>query len=216
MNVEISNCLLLGGGLLTCGSLYLRNYPMVVLSSYYLGVETLLRFQLDLSGYCAHLSNQYSSLLALGLLAFQPALWNWFRYHKNYQNKKVFEFASYASLIWGIGYLMRLIPTSSQIIYHNELMTGNHFCLYKGINSILWKFPLYNWRGLEPNFFPYLLLWFLPSLWEDRYKITKLGVWMGQFGLTIYLSNTYDEVPSMWSLISIPFIISMSITRFYF
>lgn len=212
--MEISNYLMVGGSILTLGTLYFRNLPLTMVSLYYLGMELLQRHQMSILDRCNLWDNQVSTMLAMFLVSFQPALWNWYRLHKNTQNKSVFQFAMISGLIWAFAYLRRSVQTSSYNINYTEIMASDQFCVLSGSRHLYWKFPLYTWNGFEPNFFSYFLLWFLPTLWEDHYRWTKLTIWIGQVVLSIYLSDNYHEIPAIWCFMSIPIISTMSFLDF--
>ena len=156
---------------------------------------------------CDSTINYLSTVFALFLVAVQPLLWNFYRWKTNIFCTIVFHFAMIASFVWAISYIGRVIPTNDQNML--EANVGHQFCTYQNDEHLYWKFPLFGRNGFEANFFTYLLLWFLPTLWEDNYGVFKLMAWLSQIILVKYFTIQRDVYASVWCLYSIPVLVIM-------
>jgi len=159
-------------------------------------------------GKCNMNMNYYSTLFAMFLVAVQPLLWNTYRLKTNYMYVEVFKFASVASLIWFFAYFVRLLESDDYC--DGEVNVGSKFCTYQGPTHLYWKFPLAKFHGFEANFFTYLLLWFLPALWEDKKGIFKLCIWLIQIIIVHFFTKNKNEYSSVWCLYSIPILILLA------
>jgi len=159
--------------------------------------ETNINFALTI---CSHI-----------LVIFQPFLWNFYRTRTN-SNKTIFNFSCILSLIWSFIFTYRLFygklgyGVTYGYLDYNEINVGDEYCMLNGVNHIIWKLPYKSSNGLEPNYFTYLLLWFVPAIYEDYYGYYKLLFWLIQVNITNIISGSVHELSSIWCLFSIPYL----------
>ena len=71
----------------------------------------------------------------------------------------------------------------------------------------MWNNNAQTFYGLEPNWFVYLLLFFIPTLWITPFKI-GFYTFFSQFFVVIatllIIGRIDDQAPSVWCLLSIP------------
>lgn len=182
-----------------------------IIFGFYSVMETTQLIQSFVLDKCENNTNYYSTIFAMFLVSVQPMLWNWYRIRNNKKHKEVFTFAFWASFIWAIGYFIRLVRTDEENLpmFNHEINVGEVFCTYKGESHLFWQFPLNRFSGFEANMFPYLMLWFLPCLWEDSHGFIKLILWILQTQVAKYTSTEIDEYSSVWCLYSVPVLILM-------
>lgn len=193
------------------------NLPILAFYSVMESTQLLQSFYLD---DCKNAVNYSSSVFAMFLVAVQPFLWNMHRYVMNKKNVNVFVFASLASFVWIAAYYIRLFKltndeSNSPKSNTNDANVGTEFCTKSGPTHLYWQFPLHRQNGFEANFFTYLLLWFLPSLFEDKNGIKKLVIWVSQIVIVKFTTGLVHEYSSVWCLFSVPIVIILIMLNLY-
>ncbi|AHH01804.1 hypothetical protein pv_237 [Pithovirus sibericum] len=162
---------------------------------------------------CGETFNFWSTILAHILVVVQPLMWNLHRAAMYPDRKAIFLFASLLSALWAVFYTLRLIPSLMVFgplrprLDFSEIMVGQSVCTHFGPTHLYWVLPYFSYHGLEPNLFPYLLLWFVPALYEDSGKM-KITIWLSQIIFIQLISSIPHELPTIWCAYSIPFLIS--------
>ncbi|AHA46195.1 putative membrane protein [Insectomime virus] len=87
-------------------------------------------------------------------------------------------------------------------------MVGVDTCTHLGPSHLYWTFPLLDFNGVEMNWGGYLLLWFVPSLFEKK-GILKFTFWLCQVLFVNYVAQNIHEVPTIWCLLSLPILMAM-------
>lgn len=186
--------------------------PERVIIAFYTGMEILqtLQYQFNLSD-CASVINPFLTIVALLFVVCQPALWNWYRLkHSTSRNRAVFQAFFLAGVTWALSYVGRVVyarwvPPEVGCVGKEEMnIVGSQFCTLAGPKHLYWVFPAAAWGGVEPNYWAYLLIWFLPALWEDHWPRLKLFFWLLQVSLVAWFTPFLHERNSVWCLWSIP------------
>lgn len=214
---ELSLALMVGGWALTALHYYRGNRWALILG-FYSVMETLQYYQQVYMGHCGTDSNILSTQVAMALIATQPLLWNYYRWMTNETHKEVFKFGMVASAVWMAAYYSRLLPQDHLLSnpgFYHESNAGIDFCTYIGVDHLGWIFPLYRLNGFEANYFTYLLLWFLPTLWEDNHRWAKLLWWVAQIRMTVAFVPSVHEWASTWCLYSLPILVSSMVIQLY-
>lgn len=153
--------------------------------------------------------NTFFTFVAHVLIIVQPAMWNLFRYKTQKKNRDIFYFAFVLSIIWAVFFTTRLFYLPFGVIEprldYSNILVGKNVCTFSGLTHIYWTLPYYSYAGLEPNLFTYLLLWFVPTIYENK-GFLKLFLWIFQITLIQYLVSSFQELPSYWCALSIPFL----------
>lgn len=214
-NETISGSLAILGAIGTLVQWYRGKIPTMVVFLFYTLMETLQTIQYFLLG--DYYLNIFSTYIAFLLVLVQPFLWNWFRYKIN-KNKQVFTFAMVASFVWAIFFSSRLIPVdvNDTLEYYDfeNIGVGPWCTTNKDSNHLYWLFPLKDNSGMEANYFTYVLLFFLPALWEDSYGVIKVVYWLTQLAVTNMVITNKHAYPSTWCIMSVPIITIMMIASF--
>jgi len=210
----ISGTLAILGATGTLVQWYRGNLATMVIFMFYTLMEILQTVQYYLLE--NYYLNRFSTYIAFLLVIVQPFLWNWYRFKTN-KNSEVFIFAMVASVVWAIFFTARLIPINDNPFEYydfNNIGVGPWCTNNKNSNHIYWLFPLKDLSGVEANYFTYLLLFFLPSLWEDSYGVVKMVYWLTQLAVTSMIITNKNAFPSTWCILSVPIITIMMIASF--
>lgn len=183
-----------------------KRYASRDVAYFYSLMEFLQFVQYSLVDNCNSL-NSLLTVFAHCLIVVQPAMWNLFRIRINNKNLPVFDFALKASIVWAIFFTLRLLPIQLGAIpltlNRNDILVGTHFCTYQGPAHLYWNLPYYSSGGIEANLFTYLLLWFLPCIFEEN-GMLKLSIWLFQIIFIQFFVYLPSELPSFWCALSIP------------
>jgi hypothetical protein len=185
-----------------------RKYNALV-AGYYTSMELLQTFGYLYANNCGYPENFALTIIAHILVMFQPFLWNYQRWGTNSKNKTIFKFSCVLSLVWAFFFTYRLFTgvMGTGITYSNlnldNINVGEEYCVMNGPTHIMWTLPYKSLNGLEANYFTYLLLWFVPALYEDTDGVLKLLYWIAQ----ILITNIIHELSSIWCLASIPVLV---------
>ncbi|MBA42709.1 MAG: hypothetical protein CMF62_01725 [Magnetococcales bacterium] len=214
-NIEMSTTFCIIGFLLS-GFLYKNDrYSQTMIVVYYSLMELLQTISYLYKDQCNTTINLSLTWVAHILVIFQPALWSLYRYNTQRKNKEIFKFCGILSLIWAFFFTHRLfyIPTGKGILHNtldiNEVNVGENYCMLGGPKHIMWVLPYQRINGFEANYFTYLLLWFVPTLYEDNYGWLKLLYWLSQVLIVNRVCDSIHELSSIWCLASIPIVIGL-------
>ncbi|AYV83436.1 MAG: transmembrane domain-containing protein [Hyperionvirus sp.] len=194
-----------------------RKYgPQATIIGFYTTMEILQTIQYNYLDQCDFLMTKFLTIIAHFLVCVQPSLWNWYRFKTNEKHCKIFSAFFWLGVIFAIFYTRRLVvgllnPLAA-IFSDNEMNVGKQICTLQGPSHICWVLPYASFGGLEPNYFTYLLIWFFPSIYEDRYPIIKLIFWLTQITLISFISYDKHENNSIWCLLSIPIVFGLFLT----
>lgn len=231
------------GALMTTIHLYMgarygtrRHYVSAMTTFVYTLMETLQYYQHASLDKCDDKTNIALSKMAYILVAIQILVWqiNW--YFNSTENKTVFLCTGTLALVTTGFMLLRLL-----LAHFREKSTGSgsgsgkmtaesnnrgRFCTVSGSSHLAWQFDLPQFLGFEPNWFSYMVLWFVPLIFfrpiPDALSIFfsfAAGI-LGSLATLYYRKRkeeTFREVieqfASTWCLMSIPFLfLSLSIT----
>jgi hypothetical protein len=181
---------------------------------FYTLMEIVQSLQHLFLGQCGSTINFWLTAFSHIPVVVQPLMWNLHRgaMTNNVGKKNVFAFASLLSLIWAVFYSLRLLPIGKFGVIEpaldlTEIMVGSRTCTHSGPVHLYWLLPYRSYSGLEPNLFTYLLLWFVPSLYE-RVGRQKILVWLSQIILIQMLVGSIHELPTIWCALSVPFLLT--------
>lgn len=191
-------------------------HPMIIPFLFYTGMETLQFFQHSFLDQCGYPTNYWLTVCAHVLVVAQPLLWNFYRYirARNEKEAAVFKLAMLMSFVWAVFFTLRLIPRgvsrgvfpkgiTYKTLNKNEIMVGPEVCTKMGPTHLFWTLPYFSSNGTEPNFFTYLLLWFVPALYENHGYI-KFFYWIGQVVFVNWIVGSIHELPTLWCALSVP------------
>lgn len=150
----------------------------------------------------------------------QPLMWNFVWYSTTTENKEVFKFTMLFSIvIFVLGMVRMVYSLEPKFVKRPELQSSERTCTLYGMNHLKWKNKTGHFKGLEPNWFSYLIMWFLPLLWLRPIRSSLMYLFSFSFGIfvSLYMSNfaLTDEFPSVWCLFSIPLLISYYVIHFF-
>lgn len=205
-------------GCLMADGMWYRKHPSWVLFAFYSLMECTQALQHFVVDACGSPSNMFLSYCAFILVVTQPLLWNYYRWSKAATKKEraVFAAMMWLSFAWMVLFSLRLLPRRSSllkgVLYNtlpkHEIMVAAETCTRLGPTHLYWTFPLLSFNGTEMNWGGYLLLWFIPSLFEKR-GLTKFVFWLCQILFVNYVAQNIHEVPTIWCLLSLPILGAM-------
>jgi hypothetical protein len=141
----------------------------------------------------------------------QPLMWNVLWYTITTNNKNVFKFTIYFCSIVFILAMMRIFYSFGDFKKTHEIQSGNRTCTTNGIYHLQWENKLGHMKGFEPNWFSYIIMWFLPLLWLRPIKLGIIYFLGFTFGIILtFIINRgalNNEFASIWCLLSIPTLI---------
>jgi len=156
---------------------------------------------------CDNKINQNLTKFTWILQWIQPLMWNTIYLYVTKSNKGVFKFCMVLSFIVFITGLLRVFNYSKKKSITHELQVKGRNCTLKGDKHLMWNNNAQTFYGLEPNWFVYLLLWFVPILWVTPFKL-GLELFLAQLSLFILtlliIGKVDDQVASTWCLLAIP------------
>lgn len=190
----------------------------ILIPVFYTIMEFTQYFQYKVVNQCDNPVNQNLTKFTWFLQWIQPVLWNITFYIITKSNKEVLKFSIVLSLIIFVTGMLRVFNTSDKISITHEVQVKGRNCAISGDKHIMWNNNAQTLYGLEPNWFVFLLVWFIPILWITPFKrAINIFCWMisGPLVAIIILNigrNTFDlnyndQVGSTWCLLSIPGII---------
>ena len=188
-------------------------YPLVALIPVilYTIMEITQYLQYKVINQCDSKVNQNLTKFTWILQWIQPLMWNMIYLHITKSNKGVFKFSIVLSLIIFITGLLRVFNYSDKVSITHELQVKGRNCALKGDKHLMWNNNAQTFYGLEPNWFVYLLLWFVPILWVTPFKL-GLELFLAQLSLFILtlliLGKVDDQAASTWCLLAIPGVVA--------
>ena len=196
------------GILLTIYRIFYK-YPLVALipTILYTVMEITQYLQYKVINKCDNKINQNLTKFTWILQWIQPLMWNIIYLHITKSNKGVFKFCIVLSSIIFITGLLRVFNYSKKKSRTHELQVKGRNCALKGDKHLMWNNNAQTFYGLEPNWFVYLLLWFVPILWVTPFKL-GLELFLAQLSLFILtlliLGKVDDQAAATWCLLAIP------------
>ena len=197
---------------------FYTNLGNVVPLFVYSMMELTQGIQYSYVDHCDSKVNFYLTALAYILLWVQPSMWIWVMRLRTLKNKKVmtaFWYMSLFTMVMGLAKLFTPIGYSSLLKSSDGglLTNGSKTCAYLGENHLAWQFAMNHWKGMEPNYFAYLLPWFFATFWvEPRFEGYRLLLSFAGGLIASYLYYGYtDELPSAWCFWSIPMLLTGSL-----
>jgi len=188
-------------------------YPLVALIPVilYTIMEITQYLQYKVINQCDSKVNQNLTKFTWILQWIQPLMWNMIYLHITKSNKGVFKFSIVLSLIIFITGLLRVFNYSDTVSITHELQVKGRNCALKGDKHLMWNNNAQTFYGLEPNWFVYLLLWFVPILWVTPFKL-GLELFLAQLSLFILtlliLGKVDDQSAATWCLLAIPGVVA--------
>jgi len=156
---------------------------------------------------CDNKINQNLTKFTWILQWIQPLMWNTIYLYVTKSNKGVFKFCMVLSFIVFITGLLRVFNYSKKKSITHELQVKGRNCTLKGDKHLMWNNNAQTFYGLEPNWFVYLLLWFVPILWVTPFKL-GLELFLAQLSLFILtlliIGKVDDQGGATWCLLAIP------------
>ena len=191
----------------------LRKNYVPFITGFYTIMELSQSIEYFVVDQCDSIWNKWLSELAYVLVLAQPLLFHTIGYlrNKNEEDKKVFRVSITMFLIWvGMNIYSRLSMTESDVL--NDVkwsyLYSNKTCIqrYSPTSHIYWQWAASNLYDYHPNFFAYLLIWFIPPLFVQKERFTNYVVLISFMIGTIFtvLSGRWEEHASIWCFVSIP------------
>tara|TARA_A100001388_G_C28640250_1_gene436716 strand:+ start:225 stop:779 length:555 start_codon:yes stop_codon:yes gene_type:complete len=165
---------------------------------------------------CDNKINQYLTMFTWVLEWIQPLMWNIIYFYITKSNKEVFKFCIALSVMVFIAGMLRVFNFSDKKSVTHELQVKGRNCTISGDKHLAWNNNAQTFYGLEPNWFVYLMLWFIPILWVTPFK---LGLQIFIFNVSLLLLTIFiigridDQLASTWCLLSIPGIAAGELLR---
>lgn len=197
------------GILITIYRIY-NKYPItsIVPITAFTIMEIVQYLQYKVIDQCDNKTNQNLTKFSWALEWGLPLMWNIVYYNITKSNKDVFKFSIVLCLIVFITGLMRVFNNSKNKSVTHELQVKGRNCTISGDVHLAWNNNAQTYYGLEPNWFVYMLLWFIPTLWITP---LKTGVFTFLFNLLgvvltyIILGRKFnDQSASTWCLMTVP------------
>lgn len=188
---------------------YANNYSILSLfpTCFYTIMEITQYLQYQVIDQCDNKINQYLTMFTWVLQWIQPLMWNIIYFYITSSNKDVFLFCIALSFIVFVAGLLRVFNFSNKKSVTHELQVKGRNCTVSGDKHLAWNNNAQTFYGLEPNWFVYLLLWFIPILWVTPYKL-GLKMFIAQLSLLLFtifiVGGLNDQSASTWCLLSIP------------
>ena len=188
---------------------YANNYSILALipTCFYTVMEITQYLQYQVVDQCDNKMNQYLTMFTWVLEWIQPLMWNIIYFYITKSNKDVFKFCIVSSFIIVVAGLLRVFNFSDEKSITHELQVKGRNCTISGDKHLAWNNNAQTFHGLEPNWFVYLMLWFIPVLWVTPYKL-GLSMFISQISLLLLtiliLGKIDDQLASTWCLLSIP------------
>ncbi|AMQ10639.1 putative membrane protein [Brazilian marseillevirus] len=205
-------------GSLVADGLFYKGHPSWVLFAFYSLMECTQALQHFVVDACGSTPNMVLSYCAFVLVVTQPLLWNYYRWSKatTKKEKAVFAAMMWLSVFWMVLFSARLLPRRNSllkgVLYNSlpkhEIMVAAETCTRLGPTHLYWTFPLLDFNGVEMNWGGYLLLWFVPALFEKK-GLLKFIYWLAQVAFVNYMAQNIHEVPTIWCLLSLPILVAI-------
>lgn len=193
------------------GSLYaIKNkFPIHVITLYlfYTLMEITQYIQYDTLGSCSEKNAQLTKWAWI-LVWIQPFMWNWYFLKTTTGNKEIFKYTMIFSFIVFIFGIMRIFGPYKGPYKTHELSIEGKNCAEKGKLHYGWKWKAGTYKGIEPNWFVYLLSWMLPIAFlkpNSQRLPTFVSIFAGLFTHIIYNGEPNFETPTIWCLTVIGF-----------
>ncbi len=202
------------GGVIALYRIY-NKYSLVsiLIPVFYTIMEATQYYQYKVIDQCDNPVNQNLTKFTWVLQWIQPLLWNMAYFFITKSNKDVFKFSIILSLIIFIGGILRVFNTSDNKSFTHETQVNGRNCAISGDKHLQWNNNAQTYYGVEPNWFVYLLLWFIPILWITPFKKAQY-IFFWQFAGIILArsiigdsSEDNDQLASTWCLISVPILL---------
>jgi hypothetical protein len=194
-----------------------KYWPRATIILFYTAMELLQTIQYSYADQCNTRMNFVLTIIAHILVCVQPALWNWYRIKKNKNTVPIFRAFFWAGIVFVVFYTASLLYglySPDAIFPLEEMNVSPITCTIQGPSHICWMLPYASFKGLEPNYFTYVLIWFFPTLYEDKAVVIKVIFWLSQIILVGLTTLSSHENNSVWCLWSIPLIILFSILQY--
>ena len=196
-------------GVVMCVYRIAYQYPITAILPvvFYTVMEITQYLQYTVVDECNNWINTYLTMFTWILQWIQPLMWNIIYLHVTKSNKVVFHFAIVLSLILFVTGVLRVFNFSNNKSVTHELLVKGRNCSISGDKHLQWNNNAQTFYGLEPNWFAYLLLFFMPSLWVTPFSL-GIKIFVSTFSLflltLLILGKIDDQVPATWCLLSIP------------
>lgn len=139
----------------------------------------------------------------------QPIMWNAIWWSTTTRNAGVFAFTTVLSVVGCALAMLRICVNQRERHVTHELQVRGETCAKTGRNHIKWHNNAATYHGMEPNWYSYLILWFLPLFWLR--PVQTAWVYAASFVTGIVITSLMrpapSEIPSTWCLLSIPTIV---------
>lgn len=214
-------------GLLTTihssNSKILRKNYVPFITGFYTIMELSQSIEYFVVNECDSIWNKWLSELAYVLVLVQPLLFHTIGYLRNTkeEDKKVFKVSISMFMVWiGLNIYTRLftIDTDSSIEKWSYLYS-NQTCIlrFSPTSHIYWQWAAKNLYDYHPNFFSYLLIWFIPPFFVKKECFTNCVVFLSFIVGTLFtvLSGRWEEHAAIWCFVSIPTSIALYIAKNY-
>lgn len=189
------------------------NDVLLIPTVLYTIMEITQYYQYKVIDQCNNKRNVYLTYFTWILEWIQPLMWNFVWYSMTTKNKDIFKFTMlYSLIIFVLGIVRLFYSFNPQFKKRPEIQSSNRTCTTSGNVHLKWENRTGHFKGLEPNWFAYLIMWFLPLLWLRPAKRAVSYALAFSLGiLASFVSTNFkwtDEIPSMWCFLSFPGILS--------
>ncbi len=179
----------------------------------YTVMEITQYYQYKVIDQCSNKQNVYLTYFTWILEWIQPLMWNFVWYKTTTKNKEIFKFTIlYSLIIFVLGIVRLFYSFNPQFKKRPELQSSNRTCTTSGNVHLKWENRTGHFKGLEPNWFAYMIMWFLPLIWLRPVNKAIQSALLFLIGIGASMMVTgfrwTDETPSIWCFLTFPGILS--------
>jgi hypothetical protein len=146
----------------------------------------------------------------------QATVWNtFFYYNSSDKEKPIFLTAIVLTLVWVFFNIMaRLLYNRFPSLLKNQtkeisVFASDKVCTKQRKTHLYWEWTSANFGELNANFLSYLMLWFIPALVSQRFRVVSAILTCSALvaGIISIASGEYFVFTSLWCYISIPIVL---------
>lgn len=186
-----------------------RNYVPVI-TGFYTLMELSQSLEYFIINDCDNIWNKILSEVAYILVIVQPLMFHTIGYLRNQkeEDRRVFKVSLTMFLVWICMNVYTRVTFVDNDLEKWSYLYSNKTCIlrYSPTSHLYWQWAATNLYDYHPNFFSYLLIWFVPPMFVKKERFTNIVVLVTFFIGTIFtaMSTRWEEHASIWCFVSIP------------
>ena len=189
---------------------------------FYTLMEILQGIQYFYINQCSNIWNKILTEIAYLLVILQPLIWNVYYFsNSNFCDKNIFITAIWFSIVWIVVNVLSRLLYDKNIFYNmtkqSSGFASNNVCTKQKKTHLYWEWTSANFHDLHPNFFSYLMIWFIPALISTKFRITSIIVIISALMAavaSVYVKEVFT-FSSLWCYVSVPIVLAV-ICNMYF